>query len=118
MTRCITCNTELAKFKAQMDDGVIREIHTHPPAWPAACQYQHDGVNVTVKVVDEILLNKFQEFAQRCLKAEAEVKTEVVMVTEKKEEESLLLPAKKRLSLGELGITDYKTIRELIKDEN
>ena len=118
MVTCSECGTELAKLRAQDHEGKIREIYTHPPSWPQPCQYQLDGVTVTVRIDDEIILNKFQEFAKSCVDQEKYDQKKIQPVTVPTAEPTgLLVPAKKRLCAGELSIADYKQIKELMKDD-
>lgn len=61
--RCPGCQIELLKLQVKIDE-VVRDVWAHPNNPLKKCDYSQDGLSVTVEVLDQFLMGKFQELVK------------------------------------------------------
>ena len=67
--KCPKCKVELVYLAAIINDNK-EMIYLHPPHPFEKCEYEQDGVEVTVEVVDPFLCQKFNEMVKATIEQE------------------------------------------------
>ena len=115
--KCYECHTELIRWKIQQENG-FKEVWIHPPPLKD-CAFKNDGLKITTEIVDEFMLEKFQQLMeQQGIKEESPFKSENSPlkgenVVFKTNEEII----KRRLSKGRISVYEFKEIKDLIKEK-
>jgi hypothetical protein len=112
---CPDCHQELSKVLFKGENG-IREIYCH--TLPTTCQYQQDGVKLTIEIIDEFLIETFQKYLkdnsglqqQQNHLEQAKIETKVIL------SKTNLEKIKDRLCNAELSLSEYDEILKRIID--
>ena len=121
MIKCPECSTELIRWKIQ-EENSFREVWMHPPPLKD-CAFKNDGLKITTDVADEYLLQKFQDLIEReGIKDEIAFKGENLNLNVKNSSENVVFKSneeiiKRRLSKGIISVSEFKEIKELIKEK-
>lgn len=115
MVLCPGCGEELIRLVIPLEEGKRKEVWSHPFNPFKKCDYQQDGLKVTIEVIDELLMSKFQELIQK-EGINSPLKEEVAVPLKEMPLKRLELSLKQRLAGGSIGREEYKAIELLLKE--
>ena len=120
MVKCPNCQAELLQLSFVTDEGNVRKVWAHPET-AVKCDCSNDGIETNI--VDERLMNLFQEFAND-KGIQDTPKTPVLSQNNEEKDkgvandysiENSIKLLKFRLCSGEISITEYDSILSRIK---
>jgi len=112
---CPKCKTILIRLPMKLEDGQLREIWLHPKDPMKKCDYE-DGCKVNIEVVDNFMMEKFQEL----IKAEGIESSEITDISPN--ETVLTIPSesneivlKRRMCAGDINYYEYDQVKQRLE---
>lgn len=111
---CNKCKQELVRLPCKLADGTIKDMYLHPKNPAKKCEYEEDGTKISIEIIDQFLLTKFQELVEESVeeippkKGLEAAKEETKAIKAESNEDKI----KRRLSDGDLTIDEYDKILE------